>query len=69
VNLLSDVYITLDKAAELCQVTRAAIYKWAKTGRLNIYKKGSRSLVKIEDIERVKVENEKIRPLYPDKNE
>jgi excisionase family DNA binding protein len=69
VNLLNDEYITLAQAAEFCQVTRAAIYKWAKAGRLNIYKKGSRSIVKKEDIKRVKAENEVIRSLYPKEDE
>ena len=57
-----DEYITLDEAAKICNVTRAAIYRWQKNGRITLYKKGSRTVVKSIDIEKIKKENEEIKP-------
>ncbi len=62
-----DELITLNEAAEICGFKRENLYRWAKNGRLVIYKKGSRSFVKRADIERIKNENEEIKPLYPNK--
>lgn len=60
--LLLDEYITLDEAAKICNVTRAAIYRWQKNGRINLFKKGARTVVKRTDIEKIRKENEEIRP-------
>jgi len=60
--LLLDEYITLDEAAKICNVTRAAIYRWQKNGRITLYKKGSRTVVKRSDIEEIKRKTEEIRP-------
>ncbi|NLW48802.1 MAG: helix-turn-helix domain-containing protein [Firmicutes bacterium] len=57
-----DEYITLDEAAKICNVTRAAIYRWQKNGRITLYKKGSRTVVKRSDIEEIKRKTEEIRP-------
>jgi excisionase family DNA binding protein len=61
---LEDEFISLDEASKICNVTRPALYKWAKAGKITIYKKGRHSLVKKEEIHRIKKENEEIRPLY-----
>ena len=57
--------ITLNEAAEICGLKRENIYRWAKQGRIIIYKKGAHSFVKKEDILRIKKENDEIRTLYP----
>ncbi len=56
-------YITLNEAAEKCNVTRAAIYSWHKQGKIKLFKKGRYTVVKLSEIEKIKVEREEIRPL------
>jgi excisionase family DNA binding protein len=34
----SSDWLTVDQVAERLQVERATIYKWAKAGRINLYK-------------------------------
>jgi excisionase family DNA binding protein len=61
-GVILEEYISLEEAAQICNVTRAAIYRWQKNGRIILYKKGSRTVVKRSDIEKIKKENEEIRP-------
>jgi excisionase family DNA binding protein len=58
-----DEYITIDQAAKECGVTRAAVYRWHKIGRITLYKKGLRTVVTRSDIDKIKAESESIRPL------
>jgi excisionase family DNA binding protein len=60
--IVLDEFISLDEAAKICNVTRAAIYRWHKTGRVTLYKKGSRTVIKRSDIEQIKKENETVKP-------
>ena len=46
----------------ICNVTRAAIYCWQKSGRITLYNKRSRTVVKRSDIKEIKKKNEEIRP-------
>jgi excisionase family DNA binding protein len=61
---VGDEYISMNEAAEFLNVTRLTLYRWAKSGKLKIYKKGRNSIIKKTDAERVKREMEQIRPLY-----
>ncbi len=57
-------YMSIKEASELLNVNPSTIYRWAKSGRLSLYKKGLRTtIIKRSDIERIKAENEQIRPL------
>jgi excisionase family DNA binding protein len=62
-------YISLKKAVELVGVDRSTLYRWGKSGRITLYKKGRNTLVDKDELERVKAENEVIRPLYPKEDE
>lgn len=61
---MDDEYISVNDTLKLLNITRATLYRWAKSGKLPIYKRGRQSLIKKADAERVKKENEEIRPLY-----
>lgn len=61
---MNEEYISVNDALELLNITRMTLYRWAKIGKLPIYKQGRKSLVKRSDAERVKKENEEIKPLY-----
>lgn len=55
-------WLTVQEAADHLGVARATIYKWAKEGRLPIYKLGERvARVRSQDLERLLAE---ARPLY-----
>ncbi len=58
-----DEFITLNEAAELIGIDRSAFYRWSKAGKIKLYKKGSQTLVKRSDIEKIKAERETIRPI------
>ena len=57
-----DEWLSLTDAAERLGIHRTTIYRWAKAGKITIYKKMGQSIVKKADIE--KILNE-IKPLYP----
>ncbi len=55
-------WLTVQEAAEHVGVARATIYKWAREGRLTIYKLGERvARIRVEDLERLVAQ---ARPLY-----
>jgi len=58
-----DEFITLNEAAELIGIDRSAFYRWSKTDKIKLYKKGAQTLVKRSDIEKIKAERETIRPI------
>ncbi|MEW6572228.1 MAG: helix-turn-helix domain-containing protein [Bacillota bacterium] len=59
---MQDKWLTVQEAANRLGVARATIYKWAKEGRLPIYKLGERvARVRSQDLERLLAE---ARPLY-----
>ena len=60
----NDEYMSIKEATEFLNVNPSTIYRWAKNGRLTLYKKGLRTtLIKRSDAKRIKAENEQIRPL------
>ena len=61
---MNDEYITLNEAAEILEVKKPNLYRLAKSGKVPIYKKGSHSFAKREEVLRYKKENEEIKPLY-----
>ena len=63
-RMTNNEYMSIKEASEFLNVNPSTIYRWAKNGRLSLYKKGLRTtLIKRSDIERMKAENEQIRPL------
>lgn len=58
-----DEFMTLTEAAEILNIDRSAFYRWNKTGKITLYKKGTRTLVKTDDVYRLKLESEEIKPL------
>jgi excisionase family DNA binding protein len=58
-------FISLNEAVKLMGVDRSTLYRWGKAGKITLYKKGRNTLVDKEELERIKAENEIIRPLYP----
>jgi excisionase family DNA binding protein len=58
-------YISINEAAEYLGVTRLTIYRWrkAKPPKIKVYKKGNQLLVKKSDIEEIKADRERIKPL------
>jgi len=58
-----DDLISLNEAAKIVGVDRSAFYRWNKSGRITLYKKGSRTVIKRSDAERIKAENEDVKPL------
>jgi excisionase family DNA binding protein len=52
----------LDEAAEIIGVDRSAFYRWNKAGKIGLYKKGSRTVVKRTDVDQIKKENETVKP-------
>lgn len=61
---MNDEYLSVNDALKMLNITRVTLYRWAKSGKLPIYKQGRKSLIKKADAERVKKENEEIRLLY-----
>lgn len=59
----SEEYISLKEAAQIIGIDRSAFYRWNKSGKINIYKKGSHTVVKLADVKRIKAENETITPI------
>lgn len=57
-----DEWLSLNDAAEMLNVHRTTIYRWAKAGKITIYKKMGQSIVKKTDVEKILRE---IKPLYP----
>lgn len=50
-------WLTVEEAAERLNVGRATIYRWAKAGRILIYKLGPKaSRIKAEDLDRLEAE-------------
>ncbi|HBF39760.1 MAG TPA: DNA-binding protein [Firmicutes bacterium] len=64
-----DEILTMEEAAEFIGVDRTTLYRWAKAGKITIYKKGRNSVIKKADAEKVKAENEELKPLFPQKPE
>ncbi|MBE3585672.1 MAG: helix-turn-helix domain-containing protein [Thermoanaerobacter sp.] len=55
-------WLTVQEAADHVGVARATIYKWAKQGRLPIYKLGERvARISVEDLEKLVMQ---AKPLY-----
>ncbi|MGQ9532540.1 MAG: helix-turn-helix domain-containing protein [Desulfotomaculales bacterium] len=55
-------WLTVQEAADHLGVARATVYKWAKEGRLPIYKLGERvARIRMADLQRLLV---RARPLY-----
>lgn len=55
-------WMTVQEAADHLKVARATVYKWAKQGRLPIYKLGERvARIRTEDLKKLLVQ---ARPLY-----
>lgn len=61
-DILDDL-ISLNEAAKIVGVDRSAFYRWNKSGRIILYKKGNRTVIKRSDAERIKAENEEVRLL------
>ena len=59
-------WLTVTEAAKRLGLARATLYRWAKVGILPIYKVGTLSRVKAEDVQRL---TEKAKPLYPTPND
>jgi len=59
-------WLTVQEAADHLGVARATVYKWAKQGRLPIYKLGERvARVRIEDLKMLVAQ---ARPLYANRH-
>ena len=65
----TEEYITLNQASEILGIKKPNLYRLAKNGELPIYKKGSQSIVKLSDVEKIKKERNQIRPLYDQKTD
>ena len=44
-------YLTIKETIELLKVDRSTLYRWSKAGKLSIYKKAGKSVLKKEEIE------------------
>jgi excisionase family DNA binding protein len=56
-------YLFLEEATKILNIDRTTLYRWHKNGRVTLYKKGRRTVIKTSDVERLKTENEDLRPL------
>ncbi len=56
-------YLNLEEATKILNVQRTTLYRWHKIGKVTLYKKGNRTVIKAADVERLKAENEIVRPL------
>jgi excisionase family DNA binding protein len=61
-KLMEKEWLTVQEAADSLGVARATLYKWAKQGRLPIYKLGERvARIRIEDLKKLLAQ---AKPLY-----
>ena len=44
------VWVSVREAARLLRVTRQCIYNWAREGRLTLYKAGTRTLLRRDEV-------------------
>ena len=58
-------WLTIQEAQDRLNVARSTLYRWAQRGVLPIYKLGSRTVIKAEDVERMERKASKPRLLYP----
>ena len=58
-------WLTIQEAQDRLNVARSTLYRWAQRGVLPIYKLGSRTVIKAEDVERLEHKAGKPRLLYP----
>ena len=58
-------WLTIQEAQDRLNVARSTLYRWAQRGVLAIYKLGSRTVIKAEDVERMERKASKPRLLYP----
>jgi excisionase family DNA binding protein len=63
---MAQEWLTIQEAQERLNVARSTLYRWAQRGVLAIYKLGSRTVIKAEDVERMERKASKPRLLYPD---
>lgn len=55
-----DEYVNVSKAAKMLGVSRSTFYRWAREGKITVYKPSDRtSRVKVSDIEKL-IEQEKL---------
>ena len=62
---MAQEWLTIQEAQERLNVARSTLYRWAQRGVLAIYKLGSRTVIKAEDVERMERRASKPRLLYP----
>ena len=58
-------WLTIQEAQDRLHVARSTLYRWAQRGVLPIYKLGSRTVIRTEDVERMERKASKPRLLYP----
>ena len=63
---MAQEWLTIQEAQDRLNVARSTLYRWAQRGVLPIYKLGSRTVIKAEDVERMERRASKPRLLYPD---
>ena len=58
-------WLTIQEAQDRLNVARSTLYRWAQRGVLPIYKLGSLTVIRTEDVERMERKASKPRLLYP----
>lgn len=62
---MAQEWLTIQEAQDRLNVARSTLYRWARRGVLAIYKLGSRTVLRAEDVERMERRASEPRLLYP----
>ena len=62
---MAQEWLTVQETQDRLNVARSTLYRWAKRGVLPIYKLGSRTVIRTEDVERMERKASKPRLLFP----